>query len=115
MGGLISVFCGLIYPKVYGKLMIFSPSLWVVPKLTIDSENENNDDTKIYLYAGGEESENLIEQVKNFKNNMIASEFVKDKMKINLSINLEGKHNETYWSDEFPKAIEWLYFDTKVN
>lgn len=115
MGGLISVFCGLIYPKVYGKLMIFSPSLWVVPKLTIDSENENNDDTKIYLYAGGEESDNLIEQVKNFKNNMIASEFVKDKMKINLSINLEGKHNETYWSDEFPKAIEWLYFDTKVN
>lgn len=115
MGGLISVFCGLIYPKVYGKLMIFSPSLWVVPKLTIDKENENNDDTKIYLYAGGEESDNLIEQVKNFKNNMIASEFVKDKMKINLSINLQGKHNETYWSDEFPKAIEWLYFDTKVN
>lgn len=113
MGGLISVFCGLIYPKVYGKLMIFSPSLWVVPKLTIDSENENNDDTKIYLYAGGEESDNLIEQVKNFKNNMIASEFVKDKMKINLSINPEGKHNETYWSDEFPKAIEWLYFEQK--
>jgi predicted alpha/beta superfamily hydrolase len=113
MGGLISVFCGLIYPKVYGKLMIFSPSLWVVPKLTIDLENENNDDTKIYLYAGGDESDNLIEQVKNFKNNMIASEFVKDKMKINLSINPEGKHNETYWSDEFPKAIEWLYFEQK--
>lgn len=113
MGGLISVFCGLIYPKVYGKLMVFSPSLWVVPQLTIGKENENNDDTKIYLYAGGDESDNLIEQVKNFKNNMIASQFVKDKMKINLSINPEGKHNETYWSDEFPKAIEWLYFEQK--
>lgn len=113
MGGLVSLFSGLRYPQVYGKLMIFSPSLWVVPKLTIDSENENSEDTKIYLYAGGDESEMMIEQVHNFKKNMIASEFVKDKMKINLSINMKGKHNETYWSDEFPKAIEWLFFNTK--
>lgn len=113
MGGLISVFCGLMYPKIFGKLMIFSPSLWVVPKLTINMENQ--DDTKIYLYAGGDESETMIEHVRSFKKNIIASEFVKDKMKINLSINMRGKHNETYWSDEFPKAIEWLFFNTTVN
>jgi hypothetical protein len=46
---------------------------------------------------------------------MLSSEFVKDKMKINLSINKQGKHNETYWSDEFPKAIEWLFFNNKDN
>jgi hypothetical protein len=46
---------------------------------------------------------------------MLSSEFVKDKMKINLSINKLGKHNETYWSDEFPKAIEWLFFKNKDN
>jgi hypothetical protein len=34
-------------------------------------------------------------------------------MKINLSINKEGKHNETYWSDNL-KAIEWLFFNTKT-
>jgi predicted alpha/beta superfamily hydrolase len=115
MGGLISVFSGLMYPEIYGKLMIFSPSLWVVPKLIIDSDNENTDDTKIYLYAGGDESETMIEHVKTFKQNMIASEFVKDKMKINLSINMQGKHSERYWSDEFPKAIEWLFFNSKEN
>jgi predicted alpha/beta superfamily hydrolase len=113
MGGLVSVFSGLRYPQVYGKLMIFSPSLWVVPKLKIYSDSTNNDDTKIYLYAGGNESETLIEEVQNFKNNMISSEFIKDKMKINLSINMHGKHTETYWSDEFPKAIEWLFFNSK--
>ena len=93
--------------------MIFSPSLWVVPKLKIESDSTNADDTKVYLYAGGEESDTMIEHVKSFKNDMISSEFVKDKMKINLSINMHGKHNETYWSDEFPKAIEWLFFNTK--
>jgi len=55
----------------------------------------------------------MIEHVRSFKQNILASEFVKDKMKINLSINREGKHNETYWSDEFPKAIEWLFFNSK--
>lgn len=115
LGGLISIFGGLMYPKMYGKLMAFSPSLWVSPSLTIDGDNEHNEDTKVYLYAGGDESDNLIEQVKNFKKNLIANELVKNKMKINLSINMEGKHNESYWSDEFPKAIEWLYFDTKAN
>ncbi len=113
MGGLVSLFSGLRYPRVYGKLMIFSPSLWVVPKLKIDSDSTETNDTKIYLYAGGDESDTMIKHVQKFKKNIIASEFVKDKMKINLSINSEGKHNETYWSDEFPKAIEWLFFNLK--
>jgi hypothetical protein len=72
-------------------------------------------DTKIYLYAGGDESATMVEHVKKFKKNMIKNEFVSNKMKINLSINMLGKHNETYWSDEFPKAIEWLFFSTKEN
>ena len=113
MGALVSIFSGLLYPEVYGKLMIFSPSLWVVPTLKMDSDSTTPNDTKIYLYAGGDESATMIEHVRLFKKNMIASEFVKDKMKINLSINMQGKHSETYWSDEFPKAIEWLFFNSK--
>ena len=114
MGGLVSIFSGLMYPEVYGKLMIFSPSLWVIPKMNFTSLDffEPND-TKIYLYAGGDESATMIEHVIKFKKNMIKNEFVADKMKIKLSINLQGKHNEIYWSDEFPKAIEWLFFNTK--
>jgi predicted alpha/beta superfamily hydrolase len=116
MGGLVSIFSGLMYPEVYGKLMIFSPSLWVVPKMDFTGiDFDEPSDTKIYLYAGGDESATMIAHVKMFKKNMIKSEFVADKMKINLSINLQGKHSETYWSDEFPKAIEWLYFNTKDN
>jgi predicted alpha/beta superfamily hydrolase len=113
MGGLVSIFSGLRNPEVYGKLMIFSPSLWVVPELKIDTDLTATNDTKIYLYAGGDESTTMIEHVKKFKKNILESEFVKDKMRINLSINREGKHNETYWSDEFPKAIEWLFFNSK--
>ncbi|WP_233579268.1 alpha/beta hydrolase [Flavobacterium sp. LS1R10] len=113
MGGLVSIFSGLRNPEVYGKLMIFSPSLWVVPELKINTEKANSADTKIYLYAGGDESITMIEHIKSFKDSLISSEFVKEKSNINLSINKQGKHSETYWSDEFPKAIEWLFFNEK--
>ncbi len=114
MGALVSIFSGLRYPDVFGKLMIFSPSLWVAPKMKVKNYTDT-ENTKIYLYAGGDESETMIEHVKAFKKRVIKNEFVDDKMKINLSINKLGKHNEAYWSDEFPKAIEWLFFNTKDN
>ncbi|WP_426063724.1 alpha/beta hydrolase [Flavobacterium sp. DSP2-3-1] len=113
MGGLISIFSGLRNPETFGKLMIFSPSLWVVPELKIDARKVNTTDTKIYLYAGGDESKTMIEHVKKFQDDLISSHFIEDRSQINLSINRQGKHSETYWSDEFPKAIEWLFFNTK--
>ena len=113
MGGLVSIFSGLKNPEVYGKLMIFSPSLWVVPELKIKAKKENTPDVKIYLYAGGEESKNLLAEVKKFQQDLFSNEFITDSSQINLSINRKGKHTETYWSDEFPKAIEWLFFQTK--
>ncbi len=114
MGGLVSLFSGLLYPEVYGKLMIFSPSLWVVPKLKIDEEDlALQGSTKIYLYAGGDESETMVKHVTQFKRNLLQSKQLSEKVQIQLSINHHGKHNETYWSDEFPKAIEWLFFQKK--
>lgn len=114
MGGLVSIFSGLIYPEVYGKLMIFSPSLWVIPKIKFSFLDFFEPmDTKVYLYAGGDESETMIRHVKKFKKRLLKRESIREKMKIKLSINMEGKHSETYWSDEFPKAIEWLFFSDK--
>ena len=114
MGGLVSIFSGLIYPEVYGKLMIFSPSLWVIPKIKFSFLDFFEPmETKIYLYAGGAESETMIRHVKKFKKRLLKRESIREKMKVKLSINMEGKHSETYWSDEFPKAIEWLFFSDK--
>ncbi len=113
MGGLVSIFSGIMYPEVFGKLMIFSPSLWVVPKIKLSVlDFEETDDTRIYLYAGGDESATMIDHVQKLKKRLHKKDNT-SKMKIRLSINQEGKHNEVYWSDEFPKAIEWLFFSTK--
>ncbi|WP_425639369.1 alpha/beta hydrolase [Algoriphagus yeomjeoni] len=114
MGGLVSIFSGLIYPEVFGKLMVFSPSLWVIPKIKLGFiDFFEPQETRLYLYAGGDESETMVKHVTKFRKRLLKRESLKGKMKVHLSINEDGKHNETYWSDEFPKAIEWLFFSTK--
>lgn len=114
MGGLVSIFSGLMYPEVFGKLMIFSPSLWVIPKIKLGFFDFFEPmDTRIYLYVGGDESETMVEHVTKFRKRLLKRESLQGKMKVRLSINAHGKHNETYWSDEFPKAIEWLFFSDK--
>ncbi len=116
MGGLISIYSGFLYSNIFGKLMIFSPSLWVVPKMNfLDQNQENTDLTKIYIYAGGDESKTMISHVELFRNKLLQNHYVNDKTKIQLSINPHGKHTESYWSDEFPKAIEWLFFNNEDN
>ncbi|PZX50658.1 putative alpha/beta superfamily hydrolase [Algoriphagus ratkowskyi] len=116
MGGLVSIFSGLIYPEVFGKLMVFSPSLWVIPKIKLGFlDFFEPQETRLYLYAGGDESETMVKHVTKFRKRLLKKESLKGKMIIHLSINQEGKHNETYWSDEFPKAIEWLFFSTKTD
>ena len=74
---------------------------------------DETQDTRVYLYAGGDESATMIDHVQQLKRRLKKKDIATDKMKIRLSINMEGKHNEVYWSDEFPKAIEWLFFSTK--
>jgi predicted alpha/beta superfamily hydrolase len=103
MGGLVSIYSGLMYPEVYGKLMIFSPSLWVVPKMDFNQADFSEPGTtKIYLYAGGDESATMIKHVKQFKKNIQQHEMMADKTKIKLSINLQGKHNRNLLERRVP-------------
>ncbi len=110
MGGLISIYAGLMYPEVYSKLMIFSPSLWVAPKIHFHSINLNKgQDTKIYLYGGEAESVNMIPNLKRFKS-ALQKQGSGAKLDFELNVDPHGQHNEIRWGEEFPRAVDWLFF-----
>lgn len=117
LGALISIYSGFLYPEVYSKLLIFSPSLWVEPNNNFPMMNFRVPfRTKIYLYGGGQEGSKMVKRIHIFE------EYLKRWEKKNLfdfefrtSVNPEGTHNEFYWSQEFPRAIEWLFYDNKEN
>ncbi len=114
LGGLISIYGGFLYPEVYSKLMIFSPSLWAVPKINFPMLKFYNPfKIKVYLYGGEKEGSQMIEKMQAFKKLMDNYDDDKEKdLEFRISVNPEGEHAEFYWSQEFPKAIEWLYYDT---
>ncbi|WP_185204688.1 alpha/beta hydrolase-fold protein [Chryseobacterium sp. C3] len=117
LGALISIYSGFLYPEVYSKLLIFSPSLWVEPNNNFPMMNFRVPfKTKIYLYGGGQEGSKMVKRIHIFE------EYLKRWEKKNLfdfefrtSINPEGTHSEFYWSQEFPRAIEWLYYNNTEN
>ncbi len=117
LGALISIYSGFLYPEVYSKLLIFSPSLWVEPNNNFPMMSFRVPfKTKIYLYGGEKEGSKMVKRIQVFEN------YLKRWEKKNLfdfefktNINPEGSHNEFYWSQEFPRAIEWLFYNNTEN
>ncbi|MEY3368097.1 MAG: hypothetical protein RI973_1252 [Bacteroidota bacterium] len=110
MGGLISIYSAFIFPEVFGKMMVFSPSLWLTPKIYFQAIDFFNPfDTKIYLYAGGKESDTMIPNVQRLRSALQRKGLDGSKIEFHLSIDPEGEHNEAKWGTEFPKAVAWLF------
>lgn len=111
LGGLVSIYAGLTFPQVFSKLLIFSPSLWMNPHIHFEAMHfEKTYQTKIYMYAGETESVNMVPNVLRFKETLQHQGVAHNNIHFRINIDPKGKHNEAYWGDEFPKAIEWLFF-----
>lgn len=115
LGALISIYGGFLYPEVYSKLLIFSPSLWLNPENNFQLLNfKNKYHTKVYLYGGEKEGSQMVERIHKFEDALDHWEMTESlDFETKVSINSEGEHQEFYWSQEFPRAIEWLFFDSK--
>jgi len=114
MGGLISIYSALVYPEVYGKLMIFSPALWVVPNIHFEFIDFYTPfTTQLFLYAGGKESENHLKNVKKLEQAIKKRNGERKAIEMKVVINKEGEHSEYYWGQVFPEAVKWLFFQTK--
>ncbi len=117
LGGLISIYSGFLYPEVYSKLMIFSPSLWIEPQNNFPLISFRNPyKIKIYLYGGQKEGSKMVKRIRQFEENLKNWEYKRlFDFEFKTSINKDGTHNEFYWSQEFPRAVEWLFYDNSEN
>lgn len=111
LGGLISIYAGLLYPNVFGRLMIFSPALWISPKIYFDAiKFETAVPMKIYAYGGEAESTYMVPNIKRFENALVKQKYGGHPIELQVSVDPAGEHNEAAWSNEFPRAIEWLFY-----
>lgn len=106
MGGLISLYAVLAYPKVFGTAGVFSPAFHAAGKqlLTEIEKAEIAAPIRLFLYAGKLEGDNLIKEVTE----------VADKLRTHSNIRIStviadyGKHTEADWQKAFPEFYYWL-------
>ena len=105
LGGLISLFAVMQYPKVFGGAGVFSPSLSLVPFMFSDAELFSTPTSpQFYLYAGSKESKTMVTDLEHMANILLK----KESYRIRTVINPLGQHNETYWRQEFADFYKWL-------
>ncbi len=105
MGGLISFYAMLKYPKTFGGAGVFSPAFWIVPQLKEGLDQKAKKVRgKIYFYAGKQESETMVTDM------LAVFEQMNQHSKATMTsiIRTEGKHSEATWRHEFPLFYKWL-------
>lgn len=111
LGGLISIYAGLMFPDVFGRLMVFSPSLWISPKIYFEAiKFEAPSPMRVFAYGGEAESKYMVANLERFKDALVKQQHGGNPIDVYVSIYPEGTHQETHWSREFPRAIEWLFY-----
>jgi predicted alpha/beta superfamily hydrolase len=113
LGGLISLWLGLHYPTVFGKLAVFSPSVWWDNRQVVKAVQEMQfvPTSKIWLDMGTNEGDNprltLIE-AQLLKETLISRGWEDGKM-LNYYEALGGMHNEKAWAIRVAPMLSFLY------
>lgn len=106
MGGLISMYAALKYPKVFGNAGIFSPAFWINPKIYDLAQNNALKNSRYYFICGDQESDKEV----NDMNKMVSILSQKGLPAKNIpSTVIKGaKHNEQQWRGDLPGFYSWL-------
>lgn len=117
MGGLITLYGGLKYPEVFGKVGVFSPSIWMDNEHIFQELKKPGSGTEIrrqhyFFYAGGLERRQ--KEDKTFVKMIEDVEKVIEELKMSAQPDIElmtvphGRHGALYWREAFPVFYDWF-------
>jgi alpha-glucosidase len=107
MGGLISMYAALKYPRVFGNAGIFSPAFWIAPQIyDVAKQKTISHKTRFYFVCGDAESEDMVADMQKMasiiKNNGAKPENAP------VTIIKGASHNEKQWNGDWPAFYNWL-------
>lgn len=117
LGGLITLYGGLVYPDIFGALGVFSPSIWldhgnIENELATLTNGENIHTQRYYFYAGTSEIRRKPDGT--FVNMHADAQRAIDLLQkaadpeIEVSVREEGRHGALYWREAFPAFYQWF-------
>lgn len=110
LGGLTSYYAVLKYPKIFGKVGIFSPSFWFNRKEIIElTQKTPKLKTKIYFLCGDNEGDADVIRDLNTIDDLVSEKRCDCLHLTKKTIVKGGEHNEKLWRDNFVKVYLWLF------
>ncbi len=109
LGGLISVYAALKYPRVFGRVGAFSPAFWVCNDslLAFAKTHPAARSTRFYFVCGPQESETMLPLMAAWRNKLRAQGV--PAANLSLHAPVDGQHREWFWQREFPAAYQFLF------
>ncbi len=106
MGGIISQWAVMAYPKTFGKAGIFSPAFWVAPQFKTDvTQKMKGYNGELYYYCGQKEDKTMEPEM----DSVMAKVKLVSKATLIRSVSTEGKHNEQQWNKVFPEFLKMVF------
>ena len=116
LGALVSLQAGLLYPRVFGKLALLSPSVWWDNRsiVALMRGYRSRRRARIWLDSGTAEGENprsVIEDLRLMRAALVAKGW-RDGVDLAYSEIDGAQHNEAAWGGRFGRVLQYLYGDT---
>lgn len=108
MGGLISLWAVMQYPKVFGGAGILSPALWMAPQIKKDAATLlKRYKGKLFFYAGGMEGPTMVMDMDTVISKITST----SKAIITRRVEDNAGHNEASWKYILPEFVKEMLLD----
>ncbi|HVG27620.1 MAG TPA: alpha/beta hydrolase-fold protein [Acidobacteriaceae bacterium] len=109
LGGLISLYLGLVYPEVFGKLAVLSPSLWWDNRSIFRLlSGRTRPQLRIWLDMGTAEGLRHVRDTDLLQSRLIQRGWRQD-LDLHYERVPDGLHNEAAWADRFDRVLRFLF------
>jgi predicted alpha/beta superfamily hydrolase len=109
LGGLISVYAALKYPKVFGEIGVFSPAFWVSNNAlkAFAKTHPAAPTARFYFVCGPKESKTMLPLMTQWRDELRAEGVPAANLAFHAPA--DGEHREWFWRREFPAAYRFLF------
>ena len=110
LGGLLSIYLGLKFPQVFGRLAILSPSVWWNQGsiLKFAARRRIHDRPRIWLDTGTKEGGRSVENVEKLRD-VLAQKGWEDGRDLHFEVFTGAEHNEAAWGQRVGPFLQFLF------
>ena len=110
LGGLLSVYLGLRYPEVFGKLAVLSPSVWWNQRwiLNFAARRRLKSRPRLWLDTGTQEGMHTTADARRMRDVLVHKGW-QERRDLHYVEILGGQHNEAAWAQRVGPFLQYLF------